>query len=510
MWDFFQLQASRALAPPSSSSSSQQHEHEQPHLLLLIQPSASRPMPHAALICKNAPFVRSLHVEHPSLLLREFVAPALGCCLLTSLSVSHSADMEGVLAILQRAADTLESFTYKSVIRSSPTFNLQSDPSQLSRHLWNVLPACHALTHLKMTSAGIPKEHHEAFFQVCERLTSLSLLHTLFVQEQSQLEPATEEQGEDPIVVTRLCRTQFSNLKTMVLLNNTMSAARQVSFLQEAAPSLTTLTWKTNSRFYTRCQASCLVEHAVQLNKLDLSLSNLMDSQFLRILEHLPQLHSLDVQGTGFGSRSVQFLLDHRAGQLQELNIKCCMNVDGRLMQLLLETCPRLRRFLCGYIDIHLILASLETSSGWASRDLVELDISISELASLDEPLIGMDRLLCQIGVMTELEILAILVVNNAKIVALNLEPGEGFARRLGGLKKLRQVMVHGCQQPMTQKTLDFLVRQWPRLEKIGFIFHSGYEEADKEAYQELDSYLEYTHPHLSRAPRQRRTCLFE
>ncbi|KAG0228378.1 hypothetical protein BGX31_006589 [Mortierella sp. GBA43] len=468
------------------------------------------PLPPVPLVHKNAPYVRSLHVENPTVLLREFVAPALGCCLLTSLSVSHTADLEAVLAILQRAANTLKSFTYRSTLRVSE-LNLQSDSSRLSRQLWTVLPACQALTHLKITSAGIPKECHEAFFQVCERLSSLSLIHTLFAQEQSHQEPATEERSEESIVIQRLCKTQFPNLKTMVLLNNSISSARQVAFIQQAAPSLKSLTWKTSSRFYTRCLASCLVEHGVQLTKLDVSLSVLSDSQLTRILIHLPQLDSLDAQSTGFGPRAAQVLLEHRAAQLQELNIKGCIDVEGRWMQLLLEACPRLRRFLCEYIDIRLILASLEKpSGGWASRELVELGISVSGLTTLDEPMIGMEKLLSQIAVMTKLEILDLVVNNNTKIVALNLDPGSVFSRQLGGLKKIRQVMLQGCQQPMTRATLDFLVQQWPRLEKVGFVFHSGEVNVDRARYQELDSYLAFTHPHLSRAQRQRKTCLFE
>jgi len=502
MWEYLELRAARALSPSSQ-------EHEQLlQLQLQLQHPPSQPLPPAALILKNACYVRTLHVENSTLLTREFVAPALGCCLLTSFSVSHAADVEAVLAILHRTADTLDTFSYRSHLRVSG-FNLQSDPSRLSRRLWDALPACKALTRLKITSAGIPVECHEAFFNVCEHLEQLTLLQTIFAQDQHQHEPVMEEQNEEATVIARLCPRQFPHLKTLILLNNSMSAARQVALIHGAAPALTTLTWKTASRFYTRCMGTCLIEYAVPLTKLDVSLSNLTDSQFVRILIHLPHLTCLDAQGTGFGSRSAQFLIDHRAAQLEELNLKGCTTVDGRRLQLLLETSPRLRRFLCGFIDIHLVLASWERGSGWASRDFVELDISISELTSLDEPMIGMDRLLCQIGVMTQLEILAMIVVNNVKIEAFNLEPGGVFSERLGGLKKLRQLMMQGCQRPMTRATLDHMVRLWPLLEKIGYVFHSGDEEADKEGYLQLDSYLEYKHPHLARA-RQRKTCLVE
>ncbi|KAF8931762.1 hypothetical protein BGZ58_007414 [Dissophora ornata] len=396
-------------------------------------------------------------------LLREFLVPDYGCTLITKLRVSNASEPDNILAVLDRTTLSLRSFAYGSCYRITKD-GLRVDPSALSQKLWPSLLSCTSMTHIRLYSVGIADENLDAFFE------------------------------------------------KMTLLQNDFSLAMQATLIRQASQSLAELTWNSSKE---QGLATCVAKYASQITKLDISLYKDTDEEIAQMLKCLPQLTSFDAESTNFGHQSAQYLLEYRAPHLRELNIKNTQFLDvGPISQRLFWSCPNLVRFLAGCVSVNLIIPGLPATSyskGWACHGLKELEMELIGLVDQAEPMATMELLLSQLAVLTKLEVLVLVLENSRDEFILDLGPSGQFSQRLSGLKLLRDLIVPGVQRQMTTETLDFLVRQWPKLEKLGFHLDSGDKEADDEVCLSLDSYIKCKYPHLTRHGiyRRRRTCLF-
>jgi hypothetical protein len=358
---------------------------------------------------------------------------------------------EEVKQLLQQNATTLHTL----ILKGDPL--IPGDTILVDR-IWHHLLDCSALRVVELNSAIVSDYEGTKFGKVCHKLTSLSLIDSKFLER-----PKSDD--------------EFLHLHTLVLERSYLPTEDQPP-LFELCPVLENFTWRSRSgklsifKFLIFLNAG----RGEALSGLDLSGSQIVDSDLASIIRLLPGLTRLRACNSLFGPEATRVVVEVRQHQIQELVLLECPGFGPMEAQIVLTACSRLQVFSAPVVN-----AMHMAEVRWSCLGLEELDICI----------VGTRRLLqtatprhlgiySQLAVLTNLRVLRLGEVTDMEegpfLLDLKVHSGLGLLSTLGRLEVL------DCEKlkpVMEFSDLQWVVRTWRSLKTLVGSVHPNFEQRD-------------------------------
>ncbi|KAG9064771.1 hypothetical protein KI688_003030 [Linnemannia hyalina] len=358
---------------------------------------------------------------------------------------------DDVKQLLKQNAATLHTL----ILRGDPF--IPGDTIMIDR-IWHHLLDFTALRVLELNGAIVSDYEGTKFGLLCRKLASLSLIDSKLLER-----PKSED--------------EFLNIRTLVLDRSFLPKEDQPS-LFEVCPALENFTWRSRSgkpstfKFLDFLNAG----RGEALSGLDLSGSQITDSDLASIIRLLPGLTRLRACNSLFGPESTRMITEMRQHQIQELILLQCPGFTQTYAQEVLRTCSRLRVFSAPAVN------AVEMSQlRWSCTGLEELDISIAGTRRLPGRVTPRHRgIYSQLAVLTNLRVLRLGEVTDMEegpfLLDLKVHSGLGLLSTLGKLE------VFDCEKMkpvMEFFDLQWVVRNWESLKKLVGSVHPNYEQRD-------------------------------
>ncbi|KAK3805026.1 MAG: hypothetical protein J3Q66DRAFT_423551 [Benniella sp.] len=169
----------------------------------------------------------------------------------------------------------------------------------------------------------------------------------------------------------------------------------------------------------------------------------------------------------------MQHILDHHAATLEDFELWACGHNDSIVLHSILARCRNLKRFSVYRTGEDGIKFKDALSSAWICRDLEQLhllmerDVYVCTLRMRKIVYQQGKEVYAQIGGLVKLEQLSLGYLTSDPVMKdLTLE--DGWLAELAGLKKLRHFCIlTNLWVWMGQAEVEFMVNNWPNLEKI-------------------------------------------
>ncbi|KAG0363524.1 hypothetical protein BGZ54_008120 [Gamsiella multidivaricata] len=247
-------------------------------------------------------------------------------------------------------------------IKESLTLVLQRYPSIQYLGLmracpdWETVAELKYLKQLELVKLDANAASMSGFWRMCMRLEALSLT-CINIPNLTQLQD----------------QTTFETLKSLKIHHlETLPSAGQVEMVLRC-PNLKILHMQANTSDQGRrtTTQSIYLSFADNWSKLWLRYHDypkISDEDEARILKHLRHCVDWGVVGTGFGPCSFQALQDHHFATIERLDLTGCLSVTSAMAQLVLTSCPLLKKFQAIRIyaqdivtDRHWVCTALDT-----------------------------------------------------------------------------------------------------------------------------------------------------
>ncbi|KAF9155350.1 hypothetical protein BG015_010196 [Linnemannia schmuckeri] len=292
---------------------------------------------HEASVIKNVRHLRSLDIEHfhSPFLLHQLI-PVLQNRLF-SLSVEEY--NSAVRQILKQNAQSLHTFVCRNVTSRQRQHHSLPQPAHEATELWETLSLVTFLSELTLSMACVFRNDLEIFFQICERLTVLSL-----------------ENGSvanlSPLFINPL-----TNLRRLLLHRVSVSPLRELDFIAKC-PNLEHLAWRpldsTPLNPFMFHLVTLAPDRLAKITSLDVSQTDLFDKQLATILSSGLRLTRLIAVHSPFGAYCADQVVCSMAETLEELDVRQChLMVQNPMIQIMLMTCRRLRSFRADEISVN-------------------------------------------------------------------------------------------------------------------------------------------------------------
>ncbi|KAG0320043.1 hypothetical protein BGZ97_000880 [Linnemannia gamsii] len=323
---------------------------------------------------------------------------------------------EEVKQLLQQNATTLHTL----ILKGDPL--IPGDTILVDR-IWHHLLDCSALRVVELNSAIVSDYEGTKFGKVCHKLTSLSLIDSKFLER-----PKSDD--------------EFLHLHTLVLERSYLPTEDQPP-LFELCPVLENFTWRSRSgklsifKFLIFLNAG----RGEALSGLDLSGSQIVDSDLASIIRLLPGLTRLRACNSLFGPEATRVVVEVRQHQIQELVLLECPGFGPMEAQIVLTACSRLQVFSAPVVNA----------------------MHMAELAVLT------NLRVLRLGEVTDME-------EGPFLLDLKVHSGLGLLSTLGRLEVL------DCEKlkpVMEFSDLQWVVRTWRSLKTLVGSVHPNFEQRD-------------------------------
>ncbi|KAK5808366.1 hypothetical protein F5H01DRAFT_370398 [Linnemannia elongata] len=324
--------------------------------------------------------------------------------------------------------------------------------------IWHHLLDSTALRVLELNGAIVSDYEGTKFGLVCHKLTSLSLIDSKLLER-----PKSED--------------EFLNLRTLVLERSFLPKEDQPP-LFELCPALENFTWRSRSGKLSTFKFLVFLNagRGESLSGLDLSGSQVTDSDLASIIRLLPGLTRLRACNSLFGPEATRVITEMRQHQIQELIVLQCPGFTETYSQEVLRTCSRLRVFSAPAVN-----AVDMSQLRWSCTGLEELDIGIVGTRRLPKPVaLRHGGIYSQLAVLTNLRVLRLGEVTDMEegpfLLDLRVQSGLGLLSTLGRLE------VFDCEKlkpVMEFFDLQWVVRNWGSLKRLVGSVHPNYEQRD-------------------------------
>ncbi|KAK3823056.1 MAG: hypothetical protein J3Q66DRAFT_330756 [Benniella sp.] len=187
---------------------------------------------------------------------------------------------------------------------------------------------------------------------------------------------------------------------------------------------------------------------------------------------------------------TVRSLLDHHTTTLEDFELRGCNHISSIDLHSVLAKCRNLKWFSLSLGQS--ITFEDAVSSAWICRDIKHLQLYLERRVNF--PTRRMLEIVnqkgknvyAQIGRLVKLEDLSLGYILGPVVKDLTLE--AGWLAELAGLKKLRRFcMLTDFWTLMGQAEVEFMVSNWPKLEKISL---------DMKQYRDVPDYDVFSKPH--------------
>ncbi|KAG0203515.1 hypothetical protein BGX28_004235 [Mortierella sp. GBA30] len=254
-----------------------------------------------------------------------------------------------------------------------------------------------------------------------------------------------------------------------------------------------------------------LEAHCPRIMHLDLCGSKIKDQEIAALLSHLPNLTELNMEGTMFAERCLDYVTGPESrlrNQLRILDVTEARSVQSHWIQKLLCSCSGLKRFRATAIKANdMVMATLDdsignimvndshlraTASSWVCLHLQELRLSVVGIPIEDSSLRTQLQLAVydQLSKLTDLQVLSLgghIFSTWLRIGTLELSLPSGLGR-LSSLKELRVFNFSYMAHDLGMEEVEFMMSHWIKLrEVIGTIQSGVYNDEEQEAGEEGD-----------------------
>ncbi|KAF8943027.1 hypothetical protein BGZ47_005902 [Haplosporangium gracile] len=284
---------------------------------------------HEASVVKNVRHLRSLDIEHfySPFLLHQLI-PVLQNRLF-SLSVEEY--NSAVRQILEQNAQSLHTFVCRNVTSRQRQHHSLPQPAHEATELWETLSSITFLSELTLSMACVFRNDMEIFFQICERLTVLSL-----------------ENGS-VANLSPLFSNPLTNLRRLLLHRVSLSPLGELGLIAKC-PNLEHLAWlpldNTPLKPFMFHLVTLAPDRLARITSLDVSQTDLFDKPLATILSSGLRLTRLIAVHSPFGAYCADQVVCSMAETLEELDVRQChLMVQNPMVQIMLMTCRRLRYF---------------------------------------------------------------------------------------------------------------------------------------------------------------------
>ncbi|KAF8943508.1 hypothetical protein BGZ47_005369 [Haplosporangium gracile] len=356
-----------------------------------------------------------------------------------------------VKQLLQQNAATLHTL----ILRGDPL--IPGDTIMIDR-IWHHLLDFTALRVLELNGAIVSDYEGIKFGLICHKLISLSLIDSKLLER-----PKSED--------------EFPRLRTLVLERSFLPKEDQFP-LFELCPGLENFTWRSRSGKLSTFKFLVFLNagRGEALSGLDLSGSQIADSDLASIIRLLPGLTRLRACSSLFGSEATRAITEMRHHQIQELILLQCPGFGPTYAQEVLRTCSRLRVFSAPAVNA-VDMAQLR----WSCTGMEELDICIAGTRRLLAPMAPRHRgVYSQLAVLINLRMLRLGEVTDMEegpfLLDLKVDSGLGLLSTLGRLEVL------DCERlkpVMEFFDLQWVVRNWGSLKRLVGSVHPNFEQRD-------------------------------
>ncbi|KAF9585734.1 hypothetical protein BGW38_000996 [Lunasporangiospora selenospora] len=506
-------------SPPSSSPAS---------------PARTETYPSTAVILENARRVHTLifNIHAPSLV--QELVPLLNNQLVQLQVLQYSDDIKHILLA---NSSTLVHF---KCLYNAPLPLTATTPERVEHAtgFWDTIAQLPKLRGLELSGAFVYEDHDESFFSICCRLSSLVLKSCRIY---TRFRPGT---------------SALPQLRRLEMTMNALASDAQFAFIT-LCPNLTHLAWNTTGsipshsflRYLSMRNPQCPIEC------LDLSGTALTDGELANILSHLTLLKRFYAAQSFVSGLCCHFITTSKT-DLEELILRGCTLLESSMIQSLLMSLPKLRRF-AGYVlktdDMNppltaskslplpkliqnlgkrSLVSSMrllvptgsssvagisnggptestsprvndsqdgEWSSKWVCLELEELDVTFSGFQ--DPSTNGMQIIFEQLSALTMLRKLVLRdycsysSFVSQKVPTTTLGPQMRIYKgmsKLAPLKQLRMLDVQWIPLDMTLDDVKWMVQQWPRLRHI-----RGVLTCNPREYNRIEQFLEQDYPEI-------------
>ncbi|KAF8940682.1 hypothetical protein BGZ58_005218 [Dissophora ornata] len=416
------------------------------------------------------------------------------------------------------------------------------------KELWYSLVGCTNLKTLDLGNFTVPEESLQVFLQICARSLSLKLTTMVIPgwfetdhnkdggNSEDQDGVSRDDDGDDDdssqLVFTAPRHLSLSSIRGF---NNAILSPSSQARIIRMFPNLKSLYWYGDPKtaqwtqlwevwalqdgdtidfFQTLSQNPWALQ---RLESLDLPWTRMEDEDLARLLRQMSQLKALAAHGSRFGPLSLEeLLLDNvilsgDRGQrvrclsetMERLQLHGCKSVTGDMVQLLLTSCPNLRRFSAEKITVADIALGHQghRGLGWVCYRMAELDIYLEEV---DEDLVEGNAQSLRHHVYSQLAKLTRLRKLNLTYATKPPTGGAGWRtldlrlksglKLLSGLKELTDLSFqHDDHQRMGMDEVVWMTKQWPALRSV-----AGRLTEDKKARRRVKAVLLAKEIHVS------------
>ncbi|KAF9207041.1 hypothetical protein BGZ49_001320 [Haplosporangium sp. Z 27] len=362
------------------------------------------------------------------------------------------------------------------------------------KEIWDALCKCPVLNQLHLSMMVIPQIHMAAFLQVCSKAQSLTIRFVVIPEWPSGLDEANVDYISNCRDVKIIRAAEDSHYRGNTPHHHAMMIRRfhniqsldyriegdQIWHLHKPGMCATSFV-KTLSRDHWLLH---------RLENLNLASAQINDDFIAALLSKMSQLKSLNVSDTPFGPKSLKELLKERStipslpgipGNqrqkrlcecIEELDVSDCRNVNGPMIQTILESCPRLIQFFATTITI----ADVASGNDWACTNITAMTLYLAAEKRNDgagEDIINSDFFEMQriaysrLATLKRLRTLVLtedksVLGNTKRTLDLKLVAGLGL---LSGLKEMREFMFpYDLHQEMNEAEAYWIIGNWPHL----------------------------------------------
>ncbi|KAF9408310.1 hypothetical protein BGZ76_005902 [Entomortierella beljakovae] len=394
-----------------------------------------------------------------------------------------------ILILIQQNTDSLVSFS----CRSNRLRKDQETQALWCRQLFFVLQSVDNLKEFALGPAIILDPPNQEFNKICANLEKLEL---------DRVKVSLPSLYEESVDTESVVMKPFPRLQSLTLIWNDFPPQCQLELIRKS-PNLKSLVWKRGTKLLTESWLSRTLAIPQQLTGLDIGNSHLRDEDMARVIHSIPTLTSLHVRSTPFSNLSFNQLMNHQGANMVQLDLAECTEISSSQIFTVLTSMPKLTKFSASMLKatdfaraLPLAIGSdfefqsqqnseqqithqkqqqqqqqqqrLSIQNAWACLDLKELDISIvgPEECSEQELLDHAQSIYNQIGGLKRLETLVLKEVTTDYVnhgPLLNLTLAHGLDRLLG-LKRLRELDVHGLTCEMKTAEIEWMASEWINL----------------------------------------------
>ncbi|KAF9433028.1 hypothetical protein BGZ76_009977 [Entomortierella beljakovae] len=377
--------------------------------------------------------------------------------------------------------------------------------------IWVSILSCNILDSLYLNTLVIPTDQVTTFARACSKASRLKLRFVIIPEWPSSADEIilgsdcsyrTEEVKVIRAPENSAYRgfTPQNHAKLIRQLRGMESFSYQYDLSASCSPRQVT---RTGAGAGTRTGVTNFIDiltysswHLNRLSSLDLRLTQMKDDVLAGILGKMSQLKSLNASGTPFGPLSLQALftsndqssmdLDYYNGRSPEglyksieiLDISRCDNVNGQMIQKIFESCPQLKQFYGGMVEMESIVGGKD----WVCHELTVLrfnlemenrdgnvgrrirDGNVGRKIRDDSTTKLYESIFYRLGKLTKLNTLSLAEYEMKKIKALDVSLRSGLSQ-LAGLKDMKELKFElGNNQRLAVDDAKWMLMSWPSL----------------------------------------------